>query len=128
VSNRILHIGIASREEIHKRMLRIAKGEIRHRPGEPKVWFTSAEALARVFSNKNMLLIEMIRHAEPSSVTELAEKVGRAKTNVLRSLKALQEYDVIAFEDGTGGRKAPRLRYDDFRIDGHLGSRPRKAA
>ena len=128
MSNRILHIGIASRDEIHRRMLKIAKGERRHQPGEPKVWFTSAEALARVFSKKNMLLIEMIRHAEPSSVTELAERVGRTKTNVLRSLKTLQQYDVIDYEKGSGGRMAPRLRYDDFRVDGHLGGRPNKAA
>ena len=47
MSDRVLHIGIASREEVHKRMLKMAKGEIRHQPGEPKVWFTSAEALAR---------------------------------------------------------------------------------
>lgn len=128
MSTRVLHIGIASREEIHRRMLQIAKGEQRHQPGEPKVWFTSAEALARVFSTKNMLLIEMIRHAEPSSVTELAERVGRAKTNVLRSLRTLQQFDVIDFKEGSGGRKVPRLRYDDFRIDGHFGGRPGKAA
>ena len=128
MSNRILHIGIASREEIHRRMLQIAKGERRRQPGEPKMWFTSAEALARVFSKRNMLLIEMIRHAEPSSVTELAERVGRTKSNVLRSLKTLHQFDVIDFKEGSGGRKAPRLRYDDFRIDGHLGSRPSKAA
>ena len=129
MSDRILYIGIASREEIHKRMLEIANGVRRHMPGDPKVWFTSAEALARVFSKKNILLIEMIRHTEPSSVTELAERVGRAKTNVARSLKTLQQFDVIDFEDGNGSRKAPRLRYDDFKVDGHLcGRAPIKAA
>ena len=81
-----------------------------------------------MFSKKNMLLIEMIRHAEPASVSELAVQVGRAKTNVLRSLKVLEQYDVIDFEDGAGGKRAPRLRYDDFRIDGHLGGRPKRAA
>ena len=121
MNNRILYIGIASREEIHKRMLEIAKGVRQHMPDEPKVWFTSTEALARVFSKKNMLLIEMIRHAEPLSVTELAERVGRAKTNVLRSLKTLQQFDVIDFQQGSGSRKAPRLRYDDFKVEGHLG-------
>lgn len=128
MSNRVLHIGIASREEIHRRMLQIVKGERRQQRGEPKIWFTSAEALARVFSKKNMLLIEMIRRAEPASVTELATRVGRTKTNVLRSLKTLQQFDVIDFEEGAGGRKAPRLRYDDFRVDGHLGGRSSKAA
>jgi predicted transcriptional regulator len=42
---RILHIGIAPREYIHRRMLDIAKGAVRRLPEEPRVWFTSAEAL-----------------------------------------------------------------------------------
>ena len=129
MSKRILHIGIAPRERIHKRMLDIAKGVRRQQPGEPRVWFTSWEALARVLSRKNMLLIEMIREAEPASVTELARKVRRNKTNVLRSLKILKEFEIVDFEEGEGGRRAPRLNYDDFRVESQLGAHaPGKAA
>jgi len=120
VSKRILHIGVAPRERIHGRMLDIAKGTRRGQPGDPRVWFTSWEALARVLSRKNMLLIEMIRDVEPQSVTELAKKVGRSKTNVLRSLKVLKEFEIVDFEEGEGGRKAPRLNYDDFRVESQL--------
>jgi predicted transcriptional regulator len=102
-------------------MLDIAKGAVRRLPDEPRVWFTSAEALARVLSKKNMILIETIRHSGPTSVTELAERVGRNKTNVLRSLKTLKQFEIVDFDEGEGGRKAPRLNYDDFRVDGHLG-------
>ena len=102
-------------------MLDIAKGATRRRPDEPRVWFTSAEALARVLSKKNMILIEAIRHDEPASVTELAQRVGRNKTNVLRSLKALQQFEIVHFDEGEGGR-TPRLNYVDFRIDGRLGT------
>jgi predicted transcriptional regulator len=101
-------------------MLDIAKGAKRQQPEEPRVWFTSWEALARVLSRKNMLLIEMIREAEPQSVTELAKRVGRSKTNVLRSLKVLKEFEIVDFEDGEGGRKAPRLNYDDFRVESRM--------
>jgi predicted transcriptional regulator len=118
---RILHIGIAPREYIHRRMLDIAEGAGRRQPDEPRVWFTSAEALARVLSKKNMILIETIRHSGPASVTELAERVGRNKTNVLRSLKTLKQFEIVDFDEGEGGRKAPRLNYDDFRVDGRLG-------
>jgi len=116
MSKRILHIGIAPKEFIHRRMLDIAKGVCRQGRDEPRVWFTSTEALARVFSKKNMMLIEIIRHSQPESVTELAERVKSQKTNVLRSLKTLEEFDVIHFETGEGNRKAPRLNYDDIRI------------
>lgn len=120
MSKRILHIGIAPRERIHKRMLDLAKGVRKLRPGDPRVWFTSWEALARVLSKKNMLLIEMIRDAEPESVTALAKKVRRNKTNVLRSLKILKEFEIVDFEEGEGGRRAPRLNYDDFRVETQL--------
>jgi predicted transcriptional regulator len=115
VSKRILHIGIASRKYIHNRMLAIAKGDIKQSATDPKVWFTSWEALARVFSKQNMMLIEILRHKDLQSVTELAREAGREKTNVLRSLKRLAEFEIVEFEEGDGGRKAPRLKYDDFR-------------
>ena len=128
MSKRILHIGIAPRERIHKRMLDIAKGARRQQPGEPRVWFTSYEALARVLSKQNMLLIEMIRDGEPESVTDLAKRVRRNKTNVLRSLKILKEFEIVDFEEGQGGRKAPRLNYDDFHVESQLGSHSRNRA
>jgi hypothetical protein len=35
----------------------------------------------------------------------------------------------VTFENGRGGRKAPRMMYDDFRVDGHFGlSRDERAA
>jgi predicted transcriptional regulator len=114
VSKRIMHIGIASRAYIHDRMLAIAKGEHKPLPSEPRVWFTSFEALARVFSRQNLMLIEILRHKDLDSVTELAKEAGREKTNVLRSLKRLEEFEIVEFEEGEGGRRAPRLRYDDF--------------
>jgi predicted transcriptional regulator len=121
MSKRILRIGIASKKFIHRRMLDIAKGAYRPAAEEPRVWFTSAEAMARVLSTKNMMLIEMIRDMRPASVTELADKVGRAKSNVLRSLKTLRQFDIVEFEDGRHGRKAPRVNYDGFRVSGQLG-------
>ena len=113
MTKRILHIGIASPKYIHRRMIETAKGRAKS-SNEPRIWFTSYEALARVFSKQNMLLIEILREYEPNSVTELASKVGREKTNVLRSLKTLKEFEIVEFEEKEGGRKAPRLKYDDF--------------
>ena len=115
MKKRILHIGIASREYIHKRMLEAAAGKLSRHPDEPRVWFTSWEALARILSKQNMMLIEILRDFEPASVTELAKLVRREKTNVLRSLKTLKHFEIVDFEEGEGNRKAPRLIYDDFR-------------
>jgi predicted transcriptional regulator len=114
MNRRTLYIGIASKGYIHKRMLAIAKGEQKQHPNDPCIWFTSFEALARVFSKANIMLIEILREKDPASITELAKAAGKEKTNVLRSLKILEEFEIIEFEEGEGGRKAPRLKYDDF--------------
>jgi len=114
VTKRILRIGVASRDYIHNRMRAIAKGDLKPLATDPRVWFTSYEALARVFSKTNIMLIEILREKDLDSVTELAKEVGKEKTNVLRSLRILQEFEIVEFEEGEGGRKAPRLKYDDF--------------
>lgn len=114
MTRRILHIGIASKEYIHRRMLAIARGKERQLPNDPRVWFTSWEALARVFSKQNMMLIEILREKTPESITALASEMGREKTNVARSLRVLEQFEIIEYEEGEGGRRAPRLKYDDF--------------
>jgi len=112
MSKRILRIGIASRDEIRQRTIEIASGRRRRQPDEPRVWFTSIDAFARVLSGKSMLLLEMIRQSEPDSVSELAQRLGRQKPNVSRILKRLNEFGIVEFEIGKGGKKAPRVRYD----------------
>ncbi|KAB2910725.1 MAG: hypothetical protein F9K29_24245 [Hyphomicrobiaceae bacterium] len=107
-------------------MLAIAKGEKKQLPTDPRVWSTSFEALARVFSRQNMMLIKTLRQKDLGSVTELANAVGRTKADVRRSLKMSEEFEIIEFEEGEGGRKAPRLKYDDFDLRALLNSRDRR--
>jgi predicted transcriptional regulator len=107
-----LRIGIASREQIKRRSIEIAAGKRRRQPDEPRLWFTSLDAILRVLSDKNMLLLEMIRTSRPASVTELAEKMGQKKSNVSRTLNKLERFGLVDFEPGEGGRKAPRVNYD----------------
>jgi len=38
---------IISREEMRERMLKIAKGELKPSPNDPKVWYESEEAKVR---------------------------------------------------------------------------------
>ena len=107
-----LRIGIASREQIKRRSIDIAAGKRRPRPDEPKIWFTSLDAILRVLSDQNMLLLEMIRNSQPASVTELAEKMRMQKSNLSRTLHKLEQFGLVDFEVGEGGRKAPRVNYD----------------
>jgi predicted transcriptional regulator len=112
-----LRIGIASREFIKRRSIEIASGKRQRNPNEPKIWFTSLDAVGRVLSEKNMLLLEIIRNSQPSSLTELAQTVGSAKSNMSRTLNKLEEFGLIKFESQAGGRVAPRVVYDSVEVD-----------
>jgi predicted transcriptional regulator len=52
-----LRVGIASYEEMKARTLPIARGQYTPAADEPKVWFRSAESLARVLSDRNRALL-----------------------------------------------------------------------
>ena len=123
-----LRIGIASREHIKRRSIDIAAGKHRPRPDEPRIWFTSLDAILRVLSDKNMLLLEIIRNSHPSSVTELAEQLGQRKSNVSRTLHKLEQFGFIDFVPGEGGRKAPRVNYDAVAFERPLRRSASKAA
>lgn len=47
-----LEVGIASYADMKARTMAIARGELRPKPGDPKVWFTSPESFAKVLSNR----------------------------------------------------------------------------
>ena len=121
-NRRVLRIGIAPREYIKQRTIAIARGRPLGRD-EPRHWVTSLDALARVLSEKNMLLIEMIREAQPESLTELAERSGRAKSNLSRTLRTMESIGLVELREAEGGRKVPVVAYDTLRVDYPLSRR-----
>jgi predicted transcriptional regulator len=123
-----LRIGIASREQIKRRSIDIAAGKRRRKPEEPRIWFTSLEAILRVLSDKNMLLLEIIRNSRPASLSELAERAGMQKSNLSRTLHKLQQFGLVDLEVGDGGKKAPRVNYDAVAFEWPLGPPRSRAA
>ena len=88
----------------------------------PKSWFdseetatkslgrqSSAEAMVKLLSKENLVLLQMIAETRPSSVRSLAEQTHRKESNLSRTLKKLQEAGIIDFEEGAGRSRAPRL-------------------
>lgn len=55
-----LKVGIASLEEMKKRTIAIARGEMKPAKDDPKVWFTSPESFAKVLSSTNRTLLNLI--------------------------------------------------------------------
>ncbi len=118
-THRTLYIGIAPRSYLKARTIAIAKGDSL-RPDEPKHWVSSVEALGKILSEKNMILIEMIRNSKPSSLAELAALSGRKPSNLSRTLKAMEKIGIVEFEQNSKIKKAPRVVYDKFEVKGHF--------
>lgn len=90
-----IKIGIMPQEQIRARLLAIARGELKPRPGDPKIWFTSMRSLAEVLSDENRALLNIIRDTKPASVTSLAAATGRTPGNLSRTLKTMSNYGIV---------------------------------
>ena len=92
---KVVKIGIMAQEQIRARVLAIARGEVKARVGEPKIWFTSMKSLAEVLSDDNRALLKVIRDTKPESVTSLAAATGRKPGNLSRTLKTMSNYGIV---------------------------------
>jgi len=88
-------IGIMPQEQIRARILAIARGDYKPKPGEPKVWFTSMKSLAEVLSDENRALLKVINASQPESITALAAVTGRKPGNLSRTLKTMSHYGIV---------------------------------
>ncbi len=95
MTRKVVSIGIMPQDKIRARVLAIAKGDYKPKPGEPKIWFTSMRSLAEVLSDENRSLLRVIRDSKPGSLTALAEMTGRKPSNLSRTLKTLANYGVV---------------------------------
>src|SRR5258708_6083585 len=110
-------VGIASHHEVRERALQIARGERRRRSGEPKIWFTSLESLARVLSAPNRKLLRIIDERRPSSLAELAALSGRKASNLSRTLKTMSRYGLVRLVPGKRGAVAPQVMVREVQMD-----------
>jgi predicted transcriptional regulator len=84
---------------------------------EPKVWFQSLETLAQVLSDRNRSLLALIAKTKPASLSELAERSGRAKSNLSRTLRTMERYGLVHLEEGAGREVAPRVNYSGVELE-----------
>jgi len=112
-----LKVGIADYEEMKARTMRIARGEEKPAPGDPKVWFTSIESFSKVLSAGNRDLLRVIAEQAPASLEELSEITGRAISNLSRTMKTMESYGLVRLEKGQGRRLAPKVVHDRVALD-----------
>ena len=116
MENKVMKIGIISKEDYIKRTIAIAKGQYKPQDDEPKVWFESMKSLAQVLSNENQDLLRIIINHEPRSISELEELTHRKKSNLSRTLKTLERYGIVElFKDK--GKVIPKVKATDFQVE-----------
>ncbi|MEQ8536130.1 MAG: helix-turn-helix domain-containing protein [Coleofasciculus sp. D1-CHI-01] len=116
MENKVMKIGIISREDYIKRTIAIAKGEYKPQKDEPKVWFESMKSLAQVLSNENQDLLRIIINHEPRSLSELEELTHRKKSNLSRTLKTLERYGIVELVKDKG-KLIPKVKATDFQVE-----------
>ena len=95
MAEKMIKIGIMSKEDYRKRTIAIAKGEFKPGKNAPKIWFESMESLGQVLSGQNQKLLRLIKESNPASLTELEALSGRKKSNLSRTLKTLSNYGIV---------------------------------
>ncbi|PZQ14751.1 MAG: transcriptional regulator [Rhodanobacter denitrificans] len=61
----------------------------------PTIWFASWRQLAGVLSDENRTLLRLIRDKQPRTLQELAELSGRAASNLSRTLRNLEQHNLV---------------------------------
>ena len=115
--SKTLIVGIASYETMKTRTLRIARGQYRPKRCEPKVWFTSLESFSKILTQKNQELLRIISQQKPNSLVDLETMSGRKKSNLSRTLKAMEQYGLVELTKSKRGTTVPRSLYNNIKLD-----------
>lgn len=108
--HKIIKIGIMPLDEFKKRTIAIAKGQLKPKKDEPKIWFRSMKSLAHVLSEENQELLKLIVETRPQSIKELEDVTGRKANNLLRTLRTLENYGFVKLKEGKHGKgRAPLI-------------------
>lgn len=109
-------IGIASEASIKKRVLAIALGQYTPKKGEPKIWFTSLNAVSQILSEDNIQLLKLIQEKHPETIKELSVMSDRAESNLSRTLNTMQKYGFVELERKERNRVKPIAKATEFDI------------
>ena len=113
---KIITVGILPQAQIRARILSIAKGKLKPKPGDPKIWFTSMRSLAEVLSDENRALLKVISESKPDSIAELAQATGRKPGNLSRTLKTLSNDGLVEMQPVNQRQVRPVAMATEFRI------------
>jgi predicted transcriptional regulator len=112
-----LRVGIATREQQRHRVEGQSAGPPEIHQDDPEVWFPSTESFAKILSADNRALLRAISERSPTSLDELAQITGRAKSNLSRTLKTMASYRLVHLHRGERGRLTPTVPHDTVALE-----------
>ena len=98
---------IQSLRSLREEMKAVARGERVAPADAARPSLNSIEAVVRLLTPENRVLLALIRRRKPESVAALARMTGRAQPNLTRTLAKLEAAGFVAMTT-VGRRKAPR--------------------
>ena len=105
-----------SEKFIRMRLLAIAQGQYKPQQNEPKIWYTSMNAISQILCPENIELLRLMDAERPGNLTQLSELTGRAKSNLSNTVKTLSEKGLVRLEQGSGKSVKPVALFTDFEI------------
>ena len=113
---KVIKIGILPQDKMRDRVLKIARGELKPKASDPKVWFPSMKSLSEVLSDENRALLKAVKTSRPASISELAKITGRKQSNLSRTLKTMSNYGLVELVR-ENHRVRPVVEAIDFRVE-----------
>jgi predicted transcriptional regulator len=111
-----VRIGIMPEQLIRTRVIAMAQGKYKPSDDEPKIWYTSLNAISQILNPENIVLLRLMDTERPTSMSLLAELSGRKKSNLSNTLKSLCDKGFARLEKGEGRNLKPVALYTDFEI------------
>jgi predicted transcriptional regulator len=118
-------IGVMPENEFRQRVMAIVSNEYFPEENEPKIWFSSLNAVAQILSPENLALLDMMDREKPESISQLARLAGRAVSNLSATLSTLEKHGFVKKVKGKNCMK-PVALYTEFVI--HTAHFPAKKA
>jgi predicted transcriptional regulator len=104
-------------KQLKAEMLSVAKGKRQPPADAGQMSFDSVEAVMRLLTPDNRQLLAVIDNSKPASVADLARLVGRAESNVSRTLSRLVAGGFVRLKPGTGKAKVPEVAIHRLTVD-----------
>jgi predicted transcriptional regulator len=121
---------IQAMNALEQEMRAVARGELAPPSDAALPSIESAEALLRLLTPDNRMLLRTIRDAKPQSVAELARLTNRAEPNLLRTLAKLEAFGLLEMRL-VGRRRVPtalvgvlHVEIDPYVMADRIESRP----